>query len=400
MITKKINFSSFIDPHHKYDQVIKDLSQFAFIAIQEDQLTFTVDEILKLCENNFQVYWKGLDFLNRMLKLGLLSTIFFQEKNVNCEIFHFGNIKIQEYLAAYYISSLPDGELLKLFHGTFWNICYLNVWMLYIDISEGESPVFKRFLSAAQPFRSDMSMNTINTSLKKASGDHSNNLLGLNIDLRHHKLSHDHLQTLTMLLLRSTNRQWKNLNLANCDIDSQGCTILCKRLCPSTAIEFEMLDISFNNFHWESFYIIFNMLKTWLTKKLIISIDTLYDTVTMNEINSFTALLEGNFKNDVFSDKILLLMYLAKQSVMIAVYVAPTCIRWSHWSNCKLNEDMIKHIKIFIENKVGNKRIKLAFSYNITDHLQKISNLLSNIKNIQLNGSYVHSKGGYLLTVA
>ena len=391
MITKEISFSSLIDPYHTYDLVIKDLSQFAFIAIQEDQLTFTVEEILKLCEKNF-VYWEGPDFLSSTLKLGLLSTISFQEENVDCEIYHFSNVKIQEYLAAYYISSLPDNELLKLLNGTFWNICYLNVWMLYIDISEGKSPVFKRFLSGTQP--SGTSVKTISTN------GHYSKLLGLNIDLSHHKLSHAHLQTLTMLLLTSTNRQWKNLNLANCDIDSQGCTNLCKRLCPGSAIEFEIVDISFNNFHWESFYTISNMLKTWLTKKLIISIDTLYDTATMNEIDSFTALLEENFKIDAFSDKILLLMHLAKQSAMIAVYVAPTCIRWSHWSDCKLNEDMIKHIKIFIENKVGNKRIKLAFSYNITNHLQKISNLLSNIKNIQLSGSYLHSKGAYLLNIA
>ena len=244
MITKEISFPSLIDPHHTYDQVIKDLSQFAFFAIQEDQLTFTVDEILKLCEKNF-VYLEGPDFLSSTLKLGLLSTISFQEENVNCEIYHFNNMKIQEYLAAYCISSLPDNELLKLLHSTFWNICYLNVWLLYIDISEGKSSVFKRFLSAGQP--SGMSVKTISTS-----GDYSK-LLGLNIDLSHHKLSHTHLQTLTMLLLTSTNRQWKNLNLANCDIDSQGCTILCKRLCPGSTIEFEMLDISFNNFHWESF---------------------------------------------------------------------------------------------------------------------------------------------------
>ena len=392
MVTKEISFTSLIDlHHHTYDQVIKDLSQFAFIAIQEDQLTFAVNEFLKLSEKNL-AYWEGPDFLSRMLKLGLLNTISFQEENVNCEIFHFGNMKIQEYLAAYYISLLPDNELLKLLHSTFLNICYLNVWMLYVDISEGKSPVFKRFLSAGRP--SGTSVKTISTS-----GDYSK-LLGLNIDLSHHKLSHDHLQTLTMLLLTSTNRQWKTLNLAYCDIDSQGCTDLCKRSCPSTPIEFEMVDISFNNFHWESFYTISNMLKTWRTKKLVISVDTLYDTATMNEINSFTALLAEKFQNDAFSDNMLLLMYLAKQSAMIAVYVAPTCIRWSHWSDCKLNEDMIKHIKTFIENKVGNERIKLAFNYNITDHPQKISTLLSNIKNIQLSGTYLHSKGAYLPNIA
>ena len=396
-ITKKeIIPSLMINLHHPCDQVIKDLSQFAFLAIQENQLTFTVEEILKLCEKHFQVYWDVLDFLSRMW---LLNMIPFQEENVDYEIFHFNNVKIQEYLAAYYISLLPDGKLLKLLHGTFWNICYLNVWILYVDISEGKNSVFKRFLSGSQPFEtSDMSVKTITTHLKKAGADHGNELL---IDLRHHRLSHDHLQTLAMLLLRSTNRQWKILNLASCDIDSQGCTVLCKMLCPSTTIKFEMVDISFNNFQWESFYTFCSMLKNWHTKKLTISVDTLYDTVTMNEINSFKDLLKENFQSDIFSNEILLLTYLAKQNVLIAVYVEPTCIRWFQWIDCKLNGDMIKHVKTFIENKMA--KIKIAFSYNIIDHpsnIKKISTLLSDIKNIQLCGSYLHSKGAYLLNIA
>ena len=403
-ITKKKIIPSLKDlHHHPYDQMIKDLSQFVFSTIQKDQLTFTVDEMMELCEKHFRVYWHGPDFLSRMFKVGLLSTIYFQEENVNREIFYFCYMKIQEYLAAYYISLLPDGELLKLLHGTFWNICYLNVWMFYVDISGGKSFVFKRFLSGGQAFEtSGMSVKTIsNKCLKEAGGDHVNKLLGLNIDLRHHRLSHDHLQTLTMLLLRSTNKQWKNLNLANCDIDCQGCMVLCKMLCPSTTIKFEMVDISFNNFQWESFYTFCSVLKNWHTKKLTISVDTLYDTVTMKEINSFKDLLKENFQSDIFSDEILLLIYLAKQNVLIAVYVEPTCIRWFHWNDCKLNGDMIKHVKTFIENKMA--KIKIAFSYNIIDHpsnIKKISTLLSDIKNIQLCGSYLHSKGAYLLNIA
>ena len=399
MITKKKTIPSFINPHQTYDQVIKDLSQFAFIAMQENQLTFTVDEILKLCEKHFQVYWDGPDFLSRMFKLGLLNTISLQVENVAHEIFYFSNMKIQEYLAAYYISLLPDNELLRLLHGTFWNILYLNVWMVFVDITEGKNSVFTHFLSDSQPFgTSDVSVKTI-----KANGDFDNKLLGLGIDLKHQKLSNDQLRTLVMLLSRSTNKQLKNLNLASCDIDSQDCKVLCEMLCSSTEFKFETVDISYNKFHWESFYALCNMLKAWHTENFVFSVDMLYDTVAMNEINSFNDILEENFQNDESSDTVLLLTYLAKQSTLIAVYVAPTCIRWSRWIDCKLNEDMIKHVKAFIESKVGNNRIKLAFTYNITDHhanIEKLSILLSDTKNIQLCGSYLHSKGAYLLNIA
>ena len=394
MITKKkIIHSLIINPHHPYDQAIKDLSQFAFIAIQEDQLTFTIEEISDLCHKNFQVYWDGPDFLGRMFKFGSLSTISFQGEKIACESFYFSNLKIQEYLAAYYISLLPDSELLKLLHGTFWNICYLNVWILYVDISGGNNSEFRHFLAGSQPLgTSDVSVKTI-----KADGDLDNKLLGLDIDLKHQNYR---LHTLAMLLSRSTNKQAKNLNLASWCINSQDCKALCEMLCSSAEFKFETVDISYNNFHWELLYTFCSMLKAWHTEKFVFSIDMLYDTVTMNEINSFTASLKENFQNDESSNSILLLIYIAKGSTLIAVYVAPTCIRWFHWNDCKLNGDMIKHVKAFIENKVGNSTFKLAFSYSVIDYHENLPTLLSDIKNIQLCGSYLHSKGANLLNIA
>ena len=399
-ITKKKITDSLIDLHHSYDQAVKDLSQFAFIAIQEDQLTYTVDEILKLCKKRFQD-GPDHDFMSRMLKFGLLNIISLQVENIDSEIYYFSNLKIQEYLAAYYISLLPDSELLKLLHGTFWNILYLNVWILYIDISECKNSVFKHFLSGSQPFvTSDESVKTI-----KANGDLDNKLLGLGIDLKHQKLSRDHLLTLATLLSRSTNKQFKNLDLASCGIDSEDSKVLCEMLCSSTEFKFDSIDISYNNFHWESFYTFCSMLKAWHTENFVFSIDMLYDTVTMNEINSFTASLKENFQNDKSADSVLLLTYVAKRSKLTAVYSAPTCIRWFHWNDCNLNGDMIKHIKAFIEStdKGRNNGFKLAFSYSIINYhanIENLPNLLSDIKNIQFCGSYLHSKGAYLLNIA
>ena len=391
-VTKKKIIPSLINPHHPYDQMIKDLSQFAFIAIQEDQLTFTVEEISELCQKNFQVYWDGPDFLGRMFKFGLLSKISFQREKVDCELFYFSNLKIQEYLAAYYISLLPDSELSKLLHGIFCNICYLNVWILYVDISGGNNSEFRHFLAGSQPLgTSDVSVKAI-----KADGDLDSKYLGLDINLKHQ----DRLHILAMLLSRSTNKQSKNLNLASWGIDSQDCKVLCEILCSSTEFKFETVDISYNNFHWESFYTFCSVLKAWHTKKFVFSIDMLYDTVTMNKINSFTASLKENFQNDKSSDSVLLLTYIAKRSTLIAVYAAPTCIRWFHWNDCKLNGDMIKLVKAFIENKVGNSTFKLAFSYSIIDYHENLLTLLSDIKNIQICGSYLHSKGAYLLNIA
>ena len=410
-IAKKKIVTTLIDLPHPYDQVIKDLSQFAFIAIQQDRVTFTIDEVLELCENHFQVYWHRFGFLSKIQEFGLLNTIFFETQNACCETFYFNHVTVLEYLAAYYISSLPDSEVLKLLHGTFWTIRYFNIWIMYVGITGGTCSAFKSFLSDSQLFgASDTSI--IRPSNKtdycfyqlhcliEADGDLNNTLLGENIDLKDQKLSHNHLHTLAVLLRRSNNKQWNNLMLSSCGIDSQGCTILCEMFCSRIKfIKFETVDISYNNFHWESFYTICSVLKAWHTKNFVFSIDMLYDTVTVIEINKFIDILEENFRTDDLSDGVLLLTYLAKRSTLIAVYVAPTCIRWSHWIDCNLNEDMIKHVKAFIENKAGNSRFKLAFSYSVIDYHENLPTLLSDIKTIQLCGSYLHSKGAYLLNI-
>ena len=407
IVFKKKNVTSLTDLPCAY-QVIKDLSQFAFTAVQKNKLTFTPDEILESCENHFQVNWQGLSFLDIIHELGLLNLISFEMQSVCYEIYHFGHVAIQEYLAATYISFVPDSELLELLYGTFWTIRYFNVWIMYVGITGGKSSVFKSFLSGDQPFgtscmsvskKIDYCLYQLHC-LQEADGDLNDTLLGQDIDLKHQKLSHEHLQTLTVLLSRSPNRKWQNLNLSSCSIDSQGCTILYENI---EEVEIETVDISYNNFHWESLHTILGMLKVWHTKKLTLSVNALYDTVTMNVINNFTDTLKEIFQNDIFSDEILLITYLPKKSKLIAVYLAPSYIRWFQWDDCKLNKDAIKQIKVFVENNVRKKKFKIAFSYSIIDdqtNVKHLSLLHSDIQNIQLHGSYLHSKGVYLANIA
>ena len=144
-----------------------------------------------------------------------------------------------------------------------------------------------------------------------------------------------------MLLSRSTNKQWKNLKLSSCNIDSQGHLILCEVyvICSSTEFIFVTVHISDTNFCLESFYKVSTAFKNWQLQNLILSIDRLYDAVTMNIIIKFIAIVKENFQNNVSSDRILLLTYLPKQNKVIAVYSAPTRTRWFQWTDCKLNED-------------------------------------------------------------
>ena len=412
MVIKKKNITSLTDLPYAH-QMIKDLSQFAFTAVKENKFTFMADKISESYANHFQVNHQRLNFLDIIYELGLLNLISFETRSVCYEIYHFGHVAIQEYLAANHItlSFLPDSELLELLHSTFWTVRYFNIWIMYVGITGGKNSVFKSFLSGDQPFGgSCMSIsNKLDfcfyqlQCLQEADGDLNDTLLGQDIDLKHQKLSHEHLHTLTVSLSRSPNRKWQNLNLSSCSIDTQGCAILYEMFRSNIEVEVETVDVSYNNFHWESLDTILGMLKVWQTKRLALSINALYDTVTMNVINKFINALKESLQNDIFSDEILLITYLPKKSKLLAVYLMPSCIRWFQWTDCKLNEDAIKRIKVFVKKNVRKKKFKIAFSYSIIDeqtNVKRLSLLHSDIRNIQLRGSYLHSKGAYLADIA
>ena len=274
MIIKNKTITTLTELPNPYDEVIKDLSQFAFVAVQ-NLPTFTPDDILEFCDNQFKVHWHGLDFPNRIFELGLLNRICFQAQNSGGKINYYCHVTIQEYLAAYHISLLPNDELLKLLGGTFWNIKYLNVWMTYVNISGCKNSIFKDFLSK--------SSDILKTTNANEEGSLDSTLITQDIDLKHQKLSYDHLCILAVLLSKSTNKQWKSLKLSNCDIDSKGCTILFKILSSFMDLKFETVDISYNNFCWESFYTIWNQLKDRHLKNFVFSINSLYNTVTMSK---------------------------------------------------------------------------------------------------------------------
>ena len=122
---------------HPYDQVVKELSQFAFLALQKDQLVFTLAEVKAEYPNLTPANWYGLGLLKQ--------TQYFN----GCDhaSFHFLHYSIQEYMAAYYIASLPNNELLSLLEETFWNVHYFNTWIMYVGITGGNHFIFTHFLS-------------------------------------------------------------------------------------------------------------------------------------------------------------------------------------------------------------------------------------------------------------
>ena len=104
-----------------YDKVVKELSQFAFLMLQKNQLVFTLAEVRALCPSVTPANWYGLGLLKPAQYLK-------PQDDSDHESFHFLHFTIQEYMAACHIASLADQIQLQLLVGTFWNIQYSNTW--------------------------------------------------------------------------------------------------------------------------------------------------------------------------------------------------------------------------------------------------------------------------------
>ena len=289
------------DLSHPYDQVIKELSQFAFLSLQKNQLVFTLAEITALCPSITPDNWYGLGLLKP-------TGYFMPSDGHDHKSFHFLHFAIQEYMAAYYIASLPDQTQLQLLNSTFWNVKYSNTWMMYVGITGGNSSVFKHFITGNY-FQvsswlfgtSAISSATLKDKIKclhllhcLAEANHEmlstveSIFQGGILDLSHQSLSPNDVHTLAFLLSSLPNRQWEMINLSHCNIDDQTCVVLCETFCSQRVpLKIKCIDVSYNCFHRDSLNKLCSILKSWHTAKLILSVDSLYSSTTRNTVCSF-----------------------------------------------------------------------------------------------------------------
>ena len=415
------SITKFTDLPHPYDQLIKELSQFAFLALQKDQLVFTLAEVKAECPNLTPANWYGL---------GLLKSAKYFEAQDGCdhESFHFLHYSVQEYMAAYHIASLSGKKRLTLLEETFWNVRYFNTWIMYVGITGGKHHAFAHFLSGnylqvtsrlSTPKK--LSKKLLNNKIKclhllhcSAEADCEilssveNIFEGQIIDLSNNSLSVNDIRTLAVLLLRSPDKEWETLNLSRCNIDDSGCNIFCGMFhSQKVTLKIRKVDISYNNIQWESLSRLCQIFKLWQTKELVISFDALYDSATMDVINDFTNKINKSIHTYFIIGKLfpgtLLCAYIAEQQKMIVVYLDFSSIVIDQLDNCKLDDITINKFKAFIAQKRENHFINVnhvTFSYKISYNEASIkSTILSHyVQKITYCGSNMHSKGAYLMS--
>ena len=295
---------------HPHDKVFKELSYFAFKALRNGKLVFSLAELKKSCPNLTETSnsWNGL---------GLLKSVKYFDFNKSKEdlSFHFLHFSLQEYMAAYYISKLSGSEQIRLLHDTFWKIQYYNTWIMYVGITGGESFALKHFLSGnwfqffTRLIKSpSVSKSFIRDKIKclhifQCLAETKNHDLisfvgqcfrNQEIDLSNQTLLPNHLDTLGFFLIRSLCKQWKKLNLSKCSIGNIGCNTLSQIFLgrSSSHVNIEQVDFSYNHFSFLSLSKLFAVFKSWCTSEIIISCNTMSDCTSNQELY---AVLENTF---------------------------------------------------------------------------------------------------------
>ena len=120
-----------------YQNIINQLTKFAFKALGNNQLVFTLAEIKEECPD-----------INKAINgFGLLQVVEYAGRMSKCLSFNFIHLSIQEFLAAYYVTTLPPSKELCILQQNFWNnAVYLNMFDIYVAITSGQRPSFRRFL--------------------------------------------------------------------------------------------------------------------------------------------------------------------------------------------------------------------------------------------------------------
>ena len=239
-----------------YSKIINQLSKFAFKALANNQLVFTLAELKKECP----------DIDKAINGFGLLQAVEYAGRTSKSLSFNFIHLSIQEFLAAHHVTTLPPSKELSFLQKNFWNNpVYFNMFDIYVALTNGQRPSFKRFLqqpSLMEKFKNfltgreqnlvDFSQVVLQNKTKclrmyrcfQEVGDmvmcksieEATKLDKQQIDLYRTRLSPSDLECLTTFLTCSSHKEWKMLDLWDCHIQDHGLQILQRGLRSSNEV--------------------------------------------------------------------------------------------------------------------------------------------------------------------
>ena len=240
-ITLEDEFSDINDLPQPYTDIVQQFSKFAFIALNKNQLVFSLAEIKEHCPA-IADYPNGFGLIQAVEYVGLMS---------KTRSFNFTHFSVQEFLAAHYISGVPPDEERFILEEYFWSDMHYNTFNFYVALTSGQHSSFKQFLRNGKNtiaiddkflkdklqrlrlYRIFHEAGDIST-CKTIEGKFTDKIIGL----RGTTLSPNSLEDLTTLLTCSSCRKWKELDLNSCYIQDYGLLLLHRSLhCANIAID-------------------------------------------------------------------------------------------------------------------------------------------------------------------
>ena len=249
-----------------YNRIIQQLSKLSLEALNNNKLIFTLHEITAACPDIAAIPGaiNGFGLLQAVQHFGLHA------KTMTLNFIHF---TIQEYLAAHYISHLPQNKELKVIKANFWSDIHFNMFSMYISLTKGQRSSFKTFLSGgflrkflsggnaiSNKFLKDQlkclrlyrSFNEADDHTMCNTIDQADVFKYKRIILGRTTLTPSDMECISLFLTSSFNKEWEWLDLSNCHIQDKGLNILYRGLRHSSDVTINKLGLDNNGLTTQS----------------------------------------------------------------------------------------------------------------------------------------------------
>ena len=361
-----LTISTFSDVPKPYKQILLEISELAFKALQEDNIVFSVNEIRDFCPSLLKEseQWNGLD---------LLKAVQYFDLDGNELSFNFLHFSVQELLASYHISLMSETNQIKLLKETFWDSRYFNTWIMYVALTKDQPFAFRHFLSGNRLRLSTklsiwrtgnayigISKNMKENKIKRlhlfqcfteAGNDDMCQYIGNllqdgTIDLSGQTLSAIELYTLSSFLARCVHRQWSLLDLSNCYLDDENFERFYKSYASltKTTVCINTVNLSSNAFTEVSASQIANLVLNFNVKSLVFSSNEIkdmgIDQATFTALLEYPNLVKSRFIEIQDEDQVNLVLYKKGLSKSIASEFFMLC-----YCTIEAYEDVCLHIK-------------------------------------------------------
>ena len=369
-----------------------EICKYAYNTLQYDKIIFTASEL----KTDFPAFadapgsWSGLG----LLKAAKYFTI------EECISYNFLHLSIQEYLAAYYITTLNTNRQINILRNYFFVGKYLNMWIMYTGLSKntlaliqfisGKSTMTFTFsrLFSIEKISEDIMQSKIKClylfqCLSKIKNTRLYNLVSVLfekgiLDLSNYTMLPKDINTLICILDISAPRQWHELNLAQCHIGDSGCLQLCKALVDRNEVSFNKINLSDNQLTTDSLEVIADFVVCCKTQVLYLS-----DDFDINSDAKLTHLaIKYTFKDDFQKYPLTIHIYhrenvvfnkLDKQTIVTHIK-SRRRITGVYFINCKVDDEVVTALTDLITTY---KLLTHVCLWNSSSSSSVIQNLLS-----------------------